>query len=167
MIELEIKEVFGKIRPHPVVFVITVDGRGSPTGMACGWHMKTNLNPPLYTIALKTGSHTEELIKKSQEFVIAFPSKLLEEELVYFGTRSGREFDKFKETKIKTRKSKNLQSPLLEEATINLECFLYKTITAADHTIIIGRVVAAHHKPGQKLLFTLGRKDKERYFKEL
>lgn len=167
MIEIDKKDVFKMIRPYPLVFVMTIDGEGKPTGMACGWHMKCSLNPPLYAVALKKGKYTHEMIKNSKEFVVAFPSHELEKEIEYFGTRSGKEFDKFKKTDIKTRESTYLRVPLVEKASINMECFLQDTFETSDHTVFVGKVVSAHYKPGQKLLFYLGQKEGVREFKEL
>lgn len=168
MIEAEARKAFSLVKPYAAVFVNTVDGNNKPTGLACGWHMKCSLNPPLYAVAIKKTRHIRDLIAMSGEFVVSFPSENMEKELVYFGTHSAKEYDKFKETGLKTRKSRYLRTPLLEEAYINLECFVDKFIEVGDHMVFVGKVVACYVKPSKRLLFYDG-KDKEgkRNFKTL
>jgi flavin reductase (DIM6/NTAB) family NADH-FMN oxidoreductase RutF len=102
------------------------------------------------------------MIESSREFVVSFPGEDLKSVVEYFGSHSGREFDKFKETDLTTRKSKFLRVPLIEEAVINLECFLDKTLEVGDHIIFFGKIVASYHKPPKKLLFFF-KERKEKY----
>lgn len=167
MIQIEEEKAFKLLKPLQMVLVMTVDGNSNPTGLACLWHMKVSHNPPMYAVALKKKSHTAELLSKAEEFVVAFANHELEEEINYFSTHSGREFDKVKETEMKIRKSNYLKTPLIERATVNLECFVKSKVDAGDHIIFIGKVVAAHYAPNKKLLYYMGRDDEKRIFKEI
>jgi flavin reductase (DIM6/NTAB) family NADH-FMN oxidoreductase RutF len=118
--------------PLSCVFVISVDGQGKPSGMIASWVMQASFEPPLVAVSVGKTRHTYNLIKQSEEFVIAVPNKNLEEAVRFFGTRSGRDVDKFGETKLKTRKGKLAKSPLLVEATINFECKLWQEVDSGD-----------------------------------
>jgi flavin reductase (DIM6/NTAB) family NADH-FMN oxidoreductase RutF len=74
--------------------------------------------------------------------------------------------DKFKLTKIKTQKSKFIKPPLLKDATLNLECKLYKEIKAGDHIIFIGKVLAAYANEEKKTLVNMGLINEKHIFKE-
>ncbi len=167
MIEINPKNIFSKLMPYPVVFVSTVDGDNEPVGLACGWHMKCYMNPPMYAVAIKKGRYSESLIERSKEFVVSFPSGDLVKEIEYFGTHSSKEFEKFKETKIKTRKSQFLRTPLIEDATINMECFLENSYELGDHHLFVGKVVASYYRSTKKLLFYHGKNKGKRVFKEI
>ena len=116
---------------------------------------------------LSKEGYTHKLIHQSKEFVIAVPNKKLQKAVEFFGSTSGNKVDKFKETKIKTLKSRYLKSPLIKDATINLECKLKKEIDLGDHTMFIGEIIAAYTNPKKKrILLNMGKIKGKRVFKE-
>lgn len=166
MDEVSISTAFNKLKPENVVFVISVDKNGKPSGMVAGWSMKCSSDPPLFAVTLQKAGHTHKLIRESKEFVIAVPNKELEKELLFFGTKSGNEVDKFKETEIKTEKAKHVKSPLIKDATLNFECKLEKEVDSGDHIIFIGRVLASYLNKDKKILLNMGTVKGERVFEE-
>jgi flavin reductase (DIM6/NTAB) family NADH-FMN oxidoreductase RutF len=166
MKQIPIEEAFDKFKPERCVFVISIDKKNKPNGMVAGWEMKCSKNPPLFAVSLSKKRNTHQLIEQSKEFVIAVPNKKLEKELLLFGFKSGKDIDKFEVSKIKIMKSKFIKSPLLKDATINLECKLVKKVDVGDHIIFVGEVLASYFNQNKKILFNMGKKDKERIFKE-
>jgi len=164
--DAKIKEAFKRIKPESCVFVISTDGR-KPSGMIASWHMKCSNNPPLYAVCLSKGGYTGKLIRKSEDFVIALPNKGLVKEVEYFGTTHGDEVNKFHDTGIEKGKAKVVDSPILTEATINLECRLDKEVDSGDHVIYIGRVVYAHIDREKHILFNMGKIVGRRVFREI
>jgi len=65
-------------------------------------------------------------------------------EVLYCGTHSGRDVDKFKETGLVAVPAKNVRPPLIEECVANFECRVVGEIETGDHTIFVGEIVAAH-----------------------
>ena len=96
--------------------------------MVAGWSMKCSTDPYLYAVAIWKENYTYKLIQDSKEFVIAVPNKRMEKYIEIFGTKHGNVINKFKESQILTEKAKYVRPPLLEEATINLECKLEQMI---------------------------------------
>ena len=166
MEEVSIDFAFKKFRPESCVFVISVDGEGKPNGMVAGWNMACASEPPMFAVSLWKGGNTNQLIRKSGEFVVAVPNKELEKEVEFFGTTHGNHVDKFKETGIETAKARHVKPPLIRKATINLECKLEKEVQAGDHIIFIGRVLAAHVNQEKKVLLNMGKKGGKRIFRE-
>ena len=166
MEEITINEAFNRFKPESCVFVISVDLNGKPSGMIAGWNMKCSSEPPLYAVALSKGGYTQKLVKASREFVVAVPNKDIEEALLFFGSHHGDRCDKFAETGLNTMPAKRVRSPLIADATINLECRLKDTIDSGDHFIFIGEVLTAHLNPNKKVLLNMGKKDGERVFEE-
>jgi len=163
MKEISPKKVF---RPYSCVFVISVEKTGKPSGMVAGWNMKCAWNPDLFAVALSKRGYTHKLIHQSKEFVIAVPNKKLEKAVELFGITHGNKVDKFRRTGIKTLKAKYLKSPLLKDATINLECKLYKEVDAGDHIIFIGKILVAHINPNKKILMVFKKVNGKRTYKE-
>ena len=166
MKKISAKEAFTKLKPESCVFVISVDRKGKPSGMIAGWNMKCSTKPPLFAVALWKKGHTHKLIRQSKEFVVAVPNKELIKAIEFFGSRHGDKVDKFKKTKIETSKAQHLKSPLLKDATINLECKLRKEVDSGDHIIFIGEVLASYINEDKKVLLNLGKTDGKREFKE-
>lgn len=153
-------------RPYSCVFVISVDKNGKPSGMIAGWNMKCSTKPQLFAVALSKQGYTHKLIHQSKEFVIAVPNKKLEKTIEFFGTTHGNKVDKFKKTKLRIVKAEYIKSPLLKDATINLECKLEKEINAGNHVIFIGKILAAYINPNRKILMVLKKVKGKRIYKE-
>jgi len=153
-------------RPYSCVFVISVDKNGKPSGMVAGWNTKCAYNPPLFAVVLSKKGYTHKLIQQSKEFVIAVPNKKLVEEVEFFGSTHGDKVDKFKETGVKTIKAKYIKPPLLKDATINLECKLYKEINVGDNIMFIGKILATYINPNKKILMVYKKVRGKRIFKE-
>ena len=166
MEEVSPEQAFDKFKPESCVFVISIDSQGKPSGMIAGWNMKCSNNPPLFAVSLSNKGHTHKLIHESREFIIAVPNKSLEKDVLYFGTTHGNEVDKFKETQIETLPAKHIKSPLLKQATINLECKLEQEIEAGDHIIFIGRILASYINKDKKVLFNMKKIAGKRVFEE-
>ena len=135
--------------PEWIVLIATVDEDGKPDVMPAGWAMIASHNPPLFAIAVGHGRYTHELIQAQKEFVIAFPGPGLEEAISYTGSCSGRDVaDKFERSGLKPLSAKHVRPPLLAGCNVNLECTLEAETEAGDHTIFLGRVVAAYADEG-------------------
>ncbi len=166
MREVSVAEAFNKFKPERCVFVISVDKNGKPSGMICGQSTKCSREPGLLAIVLWKKGYTQELIKESKEFVIAVPNKSLEKQVRFFGSVSGREVNKFKESKIETEKAEFTKSPLIKNATINFECKLYKEVELGDHIMFIGKILASHINENKKVLFNTKKVNGKRVFEE-
>ena len=130
--------------PEWVMLVTTVDEQGKPNVMPAGWAMVASHVPPMFAISVGHARHTHKLIRGQREFVIAFPGPGLGAAIAYTGSRSGRDVDKFKESGLTPLKARETRAPLLSGCVINLECKLDGELEAGDHTVFLGRVVAAH-----------------------
>lgn len=169
MKELTPKEALRAFKPKSCVFVLSYDNLNDrPNGMVANWHMICSYNPPLIAVALQKQKNTQRLIKESKEFVIAVANKELEKTVRVFGYVSGKDHDKFKMTKVRTKKSKFLKTPLLKDATLNYECKLVKEVEIGDHIMFIGKILTAYINKNKKILFNTGRNTQgERIFKEI
>ncbi len=145
--------------PLPVVIVITKDKNGKANPVTIGWTMPASGKPPMVAVAIAAKHYSTEAIRDSKCFTIAYPSADMADAALFFGSRSGRDTDKFDEFDCKTEPAKQIDSLLLTDADANLECTLESETTAGDHVIFTGKVVAAHaNTEPQKRLFTIGPK---------
>jgi flavin reductase (DIM6/NTAB) family NADH-FMN oxidoreductase RutF len=118
------------------------------------WHAKTNVMPVAYVvplsftpalvgIAVHPSRHTHDMIRFSEEFAINVPGRSLIHHVQYLGSVSGQELDKFELTKLPTFKARKVEAPLIEGCVGYIECGLEDALRIGDHTLFVGRVVAA------------------------
>jgi len=101
-------------------------------------------NPALLGIALAKKHFSSELIKKSSQFIVNIPEWKLLDKVMFCGAVSGREIDKFKETKLTADKAHSLaKTPKIAECIGSIECSLFDIKEAGDHYLFFGEVVYA------------------------
>lgn len=161
-----VKEAFDKFKPESCVYVVSIDKNMKPSGMIAGWNMKCSSEPPLFAVSISKKSYTGKLISESGEFVIAVPNKELESSVELFGSARGAETDKFAESKTETVKAEFVRSPLIKNATINLECRLTKEVETGDHIIFIGEIMASYVNSEKKVLMNMGKVNDKRVYEE-
>ncbi|HHV94509.1 MAG TPA: flavin reductase family protein [Firmicutes bacterium] len=144
--------------PEQVVIAVAKDPQGKYNPITLGWTMITSHQPPMMAIAVGHNRYSKEAIETSGEFVIAFPSSSMAEAALFYGTKSGRDTDKFKEYPIAAEPAVEVDSLLLTDAVANFECKLEAKLVTGDHMLYVGRIVASHVNadPSVKRLYTLG-----------
>jgi len=157
MKEVSIEEAWEQRYPEGIVLVTCVDEKGRPNIIPLGWSMKTSFDPPMVAISVGKTRYSHRLISKQREFVLAFPGEDLKDEVLYCGTHSGKDVDKFKQTGLAALKAKEISPPLIEQCLANMECKVVGELDTGDHTIFCGQILKAY-KIGKKLkrLYSLG-----------
>jgi flavin reductase (DIM6/NTAB) family NADH-FMN oxidoreductase RutF len=143
----------------PVV-IITV-GNGKRNGMT-GSDVSTvegSHKPPLVMVSICERNYTHDLIREYKEFAINTISTDQIEVANFFGSRSGRDVDKFKESGVEVLPASKIKAPLLKESPVCLECKVVAEYSSryhcaelipepdgsvAHHTMFIAEVVAIH-----------------------
>jgi flavin reductase (DIM6/NTAB) family NADH-FMN oxidoreductase RutF len=111
----------------------------------------------MMAIAVAKKHYSIEAITHSECFTVAFPSAEMADAAMFFGSRSGREVDKFAEFECETEQAEEIDSLLLLDAVANFECTLESQVPAGDHIVFIGPVVCSHmNTEPKKRLYTVG-----------
>ena len=142
--------------PEQVVIAVAVDKNGKANPITLGWTMIVSGSPPMMAIAVARSHYSIEAVTHSKSFTIAFPSAEMADAALFFGSRSGRDTDKFAEFDCKTAPANAVDSVLLVEAVANFECTLESQTIAGDHIIFVGKVVCSHiNTEPKKRLYTV------------
>ena len=108
------------------------------------WKTPLSHQPPLVGVSIAGSHFSSELIEKSEEFVVNIPDLGILKKAVYCGSVSGRDVDKFKQTKLTALKGNRLsKTPLIAECIGNLECRLRDIREFGDHKLFVGEVIYA------------------------
>ena len=155
--QAEFPEAIKTKYPEQVVIAIAKDKAGRANPITLGWTMIVSGKPPMMAIAVAKTHYSIETIRHSKCFTIAFPSSDMADAALFFGSKSGRDIDKFAEFDCKHEPAKAIDSVLLSEAVANFECTLESETVAGDHIIFVGRIVASHtNTEPKKRLYTTG-----------
>jgi flavin reductase (DIM6/NTAB) family NADH-FMN oxidoreductase RutF len=143
--------------PEQVVIAIAKDRTGRANPVTLGWTMIVSGNPPMMAIAVAKTHYSIETITHSKCFTISFPSDQMGEAALFFGSKSGRDIDKFAQFECATEPAQEIDSILLSDAVANFECTLESQIPAGDHFIFVGQIVCSHiNTEPKKRLYTVG-----------
>ncbi len=107
-----------------------------------------SFQPPMIMIGIVPTRYSYELIQEVGDYSFNIPGKELLSAVKFCGTRSGRDFDKFKETQLTPEAPQKIKSSLIGEALVSLECKIVKSIEVqnATHVWYIGEIVAAYKR---------------------
>lgn len=126
-----------------------------PTLISCGtlekpnmftvaWTGIINTIPPKTYISVRPERFSYDFIKNSGEFVINLTTENLLFATDYCGVRSGRDIDKFTETKLTPEKASQLSCPMIQQSPVNLECKVSDVIELGSHHMFLADVVAVN-----------------------
>lgn len=109
---------------------LTVKAEGIVNTMTIGWATVGYIwQRPVFMVAVRDSRYTFKLIEKTGNFTVTIPkSDDYNKAIAFCGTKSGRDFDKFKECDLLPKKSKYTESPIVDIPGIHYECkIVYKS----------------------------------------
>jgi flavin reductase (DIM6/NTAB) family NADH-FMN oxidoreductase RutF len=148
--ELSLRSVMSCF-PTGVTVVATRDAEGQPLGLTVNSFTSVSLEPPLVLVCIKRDSNTHDPLLTAGGFVVSILSAAQAEVAARFAKRPSE--GRFDGVEWSPAPSGN---PILVGCAAWLDCSITEMVTAGDHTIILGRVVAADWSHQTALLFHRG-----------
>lgn len=115
---------------------------------------------PVMMIAVRDSRHTYRIIEKSADFTVTIPSEDMKDQILFCGTKSGRDVNKFEECELKLEEGREVESPVIKVKGIHLECkIIFKSPMDPEyldneyekfypekdfHTLYFGKIVACY-----------------------
>lgn len=131
--------------PLPAVMVSVADKKGNQNILTVAWTGTVCTNPAMVYISVRPERHSYQMIKETREFVINLTTEALVKATDYCGVKSGKDVDKWKETKLTPGKAKELlYAPFIEESPVNIECKVTEIKALGSHHMILAEVKAVH-----------------------
>ena len=150
-----------KVMEHSGVFLVS--GNNPPNLLTLGLGTFGNIwDKPVIVIPVRYTRYTYDLIDKYHEFTISVPRKDLSSALIRCDQISGRDADKFKELNLHPTRAKMIDTYIVADCGLHLECrVLYKAgmegfniidekiknqfyTTKNYHTMFFSEIVAAY-----------------------
>ena len=151
----EAKKKLLRLIPH-ALYVLTSGANGKIAASTVSWVTQASFQPPLVAVALKKDSHTWEVVKNAQSFVLNFLGKDQKEIAQKFfkhmepeGNQLGGET--FEQSPL-------LKHPIFPKLAGFVECRIVGTVDKGDHTVVVAEVLEAESgsTEGPLLLSTTG-----------
>ena len=91
--------------------------------MTIGWASVGRIwTKPIMMVAVKKSRFTFNIIDKANSFTVNIPITDMRETLTFCGTKSGRDFDKFKECNLTFIPAQKVETPILDIRGYHCEC---------------------------------------------
>jgi len=129
------------------VTVVTTARDGLVYGVTVSSFASLSLDPPLITVSLANTNYLPSLVEASGHFGVSILAGDQQRISEYFSSPGRRPQPAFPEGLL--ARSWRTGSPLIEGAAAQVDCELEQTVPGGDHTIVIGRVVAARSDPAK------------------
>ena len=160
------EEVIQQIKTKGAFLVVKSKDDEKINVMTIGWAALGYMwSKPIMTVMVRKSRFTHHIIEKASSFTVSIPRDDLGEVLNFCGTKSGRDFDKFKECKLSVVPAQKVDTPIISISGFHYECkivcknemnpdFLckeYKENVYADndyHTFYFGEIVACYKTIG-------------------
>lgn len=109
-----------------------------------GWNKPVSVDPPRLSVALVNSPPNQTLtnIVREKEFMVNVPTLQIAEKLVKASYQHPKGISKFDAIGFQIFEPLNIRTPGIAECRANIECRLFTTLNAGDHTLVLGDVVA-------------------------
>ena len=105
------------------LLLVSAGTDGKPNAMTIGWGtIGVIWGKRIFTVLVRPSRYTYKLLGESDSFTVCVPSSTLQAAVSFCGTRSGRDYDKFKECDLTPLPSTQVSAPGIAECPIVYEC---------------------------------------------
>lgn len=125
IIEIPYKEKLTEVMEQlPKGAFLTVKSNNEINTMTIGWGtIGVIWNKPIFTIGVRPSRYTFNMLENSDDFTVSFPlDKDMKKELAFCGSKSKRDYDKFKECKLLIEDGQKVNSPIIRNCELHYEC---------------------------------------------
>ncbi len=110
--------------------LVAQDKNGRPNAMTIGWaQIGIIWGRPIMSVFVRPSRYTYSCLEASQDFSVCVPYPQQAEAVLFCGTKSGRDYDKFAECGFTAVTEKGFRSSYIEECGV---CFLCRVMNYAD-----------------------------------
>lgn len=129
------------------VTVVTCDSDGEPVGMTASSFSSLSLDPPLVLVCVARTATAHDPLCDAAGFAVHVLSREQEDISRAFARPGPEKFADHPDVR------GAFDVPLLPVGVARMTCALESTLGGGDHTIVVGRVLAAEHTDARPLLY--------------
>lgn len=129
------------INPIPAVIVTSGSSPENWNMLTVAWTGTICSDPAMCYISVRPERHSYPLIKENMEFTINLTTTEMARATDWVGVRSGRDYDKWKETGLTPLPGVAVKSPTIEQSPLSIECKVKQITHLGSHDMFIAEVV--------------------------
>lgn len=133
--------------PSGICIVTTADRQGRTWGFTASAFSSLSLDPPLVLVCLDRRADSHDAFSSAPHFAVSILAAHQLHLAIRFATKG---IEKFEGLVVALGSETGV--PLIPEAVVHLECQMHQTLSAGDHTILIGEVLVADLSDGEPLV---------------
>lgn len=128
------------LAPVPPVLV-TCGTMESNNVLTVAWTGVLNTRPPMTYVSIRPERYSYDIIKKTGQFAINLTTSAMCKQVDFCGVRSGKDIDKFKACNFSLLSANKIDTPIIEECPVALECVVKEAIDLGSHTMFMSEIV--------------------------
>ncbi len=128
------------LNPLPAVIVSCGDA-GHSNLITVAWTGTICTNPPMLYISVRPERYSYDMIKERMEFTVNLTTAAMARATDWCGVRSGRDYDKWKETGLTPVAGVAVACPAIAESPLSIECRVREIVRLGSHDMFIADVL--------------------------
>ncbi|MCM1092939.1 MAG: flavin reductase family protein [Bacteroides sp.] len=129
------------VYPVPAVLVTCGESVENSNMITVAWTGTICSDPAMCYISVRPSRHSYEMIKNSMEFTINLTTVDMARATDWAGVKSGKDFDKWKETGLTPIAGEKVACPYIKESPLSIECRVKEIIKLGTHDMFIAEVI--------------------------
>ena len=129
------------VYPAPAALVTCGSSPEDWNMLTVAWTGTICTNPAMLYISVRPERHSYPLILENMEFTLNLTTESMARATDRAGVRSGRDYDKWKQTGLTPLKGEKVQSPTIEESPLAIECRVKEIMRLGSHDMMIAEVL--------------------------
>ena len=129
------------VYPAPAVLVTAGASREEWNMFTVAWTGTICTNPAMLYISVRPERHSYPLLEKYMEFTVNLTTAEMARATDWAGVRSGKEYDKWKETGLTPLPGEYVLSPTIAESPLSIECRVKSIMRLGSHDMFVAEVV--------------------------
>lgn len=128
--------------PLPAVMVSVAREGERPNIITVAWAGTINSDPAMLSISVRKERFSHAILCDTKEFVVNLVNEPLVRACDFCGVRSGRDVDKFAQTKLTAVPVEGVRAPAIAESPVNLACKVTQIIPLGSHDMFLAEIVS-------------------------
>ncbi|MCR5502070.1 MAG: flavin reductase family protein [Lachnospiraceae bacterium] len=129
--------------PVPAVMVSCKRPGEKANIITVAWAGTVCSDPAMVSISVRPERYSHNIIEETGEFVINLVTEELTKPCDWCGVKSGRDYDKFRQTGLTEFISEFMDTPAIAESPVNIYCRVVRVEKLGSHDLFIGEVMGA------------------------
>ena len=129
------------IYPLPAVIVTCGSSVEHSNLITVAWTGTICTNPPMCYISVRPERYSYGLIREQMQFTINLTTEAMARATDWAGVRSGKDYNKWKETGLTPAAGQMVRCPYIEESPLSIECKVSSILPLGSHHVFIAKVV--------------------------